>query len=101
MSLTCRLTGLSQRFPIATPRRRQIDGELRTDLPNHRDPDRRPTYSRSRELWRDDVAQEVLAEIGAGPTPLADALIVLAAAVPAWTLIGIFTAGRLLPARSG
>jgi len=54
----------------------------------------------------------VLAEINAQPTPVADALTALAAAVTAyqrriarpvaaWTLIGIFTGGRLLPARSG
>jgi len=52
---------------------------------------------------------EVLADVSASSSPLADALTALAAAVtayqrritrpvPAWTLIGIFTSGRLLPA---
>src|SRR6266545_4478094 len=55
---------------------------------------------------------EVLASVTAQPTPLADALTALAGGVtayrrrstrpvPAWTLIGVYTAGRLLPARSG
>jgi Homeodomain-like domain len=62
--------------------------------------------------WIHRVDQEVFATITPTPTGLGDALTALAAAagairarltphVPAWTLIGRLTHGRLVPARAG
>jgi hypothetical protein len=62
--------------------------------------------------WIHDVDREVFATITPAPTRLGDALTALAAAagairarltphVPAWTLIGRLTHGRLVPARAG
>lgn len=62
--------------------------------------------------WIHDVDREVFATITPAPTRLGDALTALAAAagairarltphVPAWTLIGRLTRGRLVPARVG
>jgi hypothetical protein len=62
--------------------------------------------------WIHRVDREVFATITPAPTGLGDALTALAAAalaiqtrlsphVPAWTLIGRLTHGRLVPARAG